>query len=352
MIARKEAECYVLADTVCRPTALCRPAGRPHPERDPLGRSLSFASSILSASTFVAMAARPLKPLDGVRPEIAREFEHWCEKIPPEVPLVPYAVTAEEVLRAHFLLAEHFGTQEPGMAAAGPRSLHLLQSAVSRQSVSLGNTLKWNTLFEVAATLFFGIITNHAFVDANKRTALLTVLYQLLGSGRVPATEQKDLEVLTVRTADHRLHEYNDYDRFVGGDDADVRFIAFFLKRGTRDLDTRYYVITYRQLDAILNRFGARLANPHGNRIDVIQIVEEYRGVLSFGKKRVEKRVTQIGFHDWGTQVGRGDIKHVRDELGLTPANNIDSQVFYQGVDPMESLIREYNAPLQRLAGK
>jgi death-on-curing family protein len=298
------------------------------------------------------MQTRSLKPLDGVRPEIASEFAHWCQKIPPEIPLVPYAVTAEEVLRAHFLLAEYFGRQGEGMAAAGPRSLHLLQSAVSRQSVCLGSTLKWNTLFEVAATLFFGLIMNHPFVDANKRTALLTVLYQLLGSGRVPEIAQKDLEVLTVRIADHRLHEYNDYDRFVGDDDADVRFIAFFLKRATRDHDTRYYVITYRQLDAILSRFGARFANPHGNRIDVIQTVEEYRGILSFGKKRVEKRVTQIGFHDWGAEVARSDIKHVREALGLTPANNVDSPVFYQGVDPMESLIREYNAPLQRLARK
>ncbi len=298
------------------------------------------------------MSARPLKALDGVHPDLAKEFERWCRQVPIEVALVPNAVTAEEVLRAHFLLAEHFRKHGAGMAGPGPRSLHLLQSAVSRQSVCLGNTLKWNTLFEVAGTLFFGVITDHPFHDGNKRTALLTVLYQLLNAGRIPTIGQKDLEVLTVRTADHRLKEYSDYNRFVGKDDSEVQMIAFFLKRNTRDVDTRYYVITYRQLDALLNRFGARLDNPHGNRIDVVQIVEEYRGVLSLGKKRFEKRITQIGFHDWGAEVARGDIKHVREELGLTPANNVDSQVFFQGVDPMESLIREYSGPLQRLAGR
>jgi death-on-curing family protein len=296
------------------------------------------------------MTGRSLKPLDGVHPELAKEFERWCGKIPVEVPVVPFAVTAEDVLRAHFLLAEHFRKQGEGMGGVGPRSLHLLQSAVSRQSVCLGNILKWNTLYEVSATLFFGIVMDHAFVDANKRTALLTALYQLLIAGRVPQVSQRDLEVLTVRTADHRLREYLDYDRVIGDDDADVRFIAYYLKRGTRDFDTRYYVITYRQLDTILRRFHARLDNPHGNRIDVIQTVEEYRGIVAFRKKLVEKRVTQIGFHDWGAEVARGDIKHVREELGLTPANNVDSQVFYQGVDAMESLIREYNGPLQRLA--
>lgn len=298
------------------------------------------------------MIDRSLKPLAGVRPELAAEFERWCRQVPPEVPTVPHAVTAEDVLRAHFLLAERFGDAEQGMAGVGPRSLHLLHSAVSRQSVSLGNILKWNTLYEVTATLFFGIICDHAFIDANKRTALLTALYQLQCAGRIPRIEQKALEVLTVRTADHRLHEYSDFDRFLGVDDADVRYIAFTLKRGTRDFDNRYYVITYRQLDAILNRFGTRLANPHSCKIDVITEVEAYRGILSTGKRRVEQRVTQIGFHDWGDEVPRGDVKQVREALGLTKANNIDSQVFYQGVDPMQSLIREYNTPLQRLAGR
>src|SRR6266566_3669363 len=299
------------------------------------------------------MTERLVRALEGVHPEIASEFERWCRKIPVEIPLVPHAVTTEDVLRAHFLLAEHFRKQGEGMGGVGPRSLHLLHSAVSRQSVSFGNTLKWNGLFEVTATLFYGIVCDHAFHDANKRTALLTALYQLLSGGRIPSKiEQKDLEVLTVRTADHRLSEYLDYDRVIGQDDADVRFIAYFLKRNTRDQDTRYYVITYRQLDAILNRFGARLGIPHDNRVDVIQEVEEYRGILSLGKKRVQKRVTQIGFHDWGSEVPRGEIKHVREELGLIPAKNVDSQVFYQGVDPMEALIREYNGPLQRLAGR
>ncbi|HKV71411.1 MAG TPA: Fic family protein [Gemmatimonadales bacterium] len=301
------------------------------------------------------MADRVVAPLVGVDPDLANEFERLCREITPEPQMAPHALSVEIVLRAHFLIAERFRKHGEGMLGVGPRSLHLLHSAVSRQSVSLGGTLKWNTLFEVAATLYFGIVTDHAFVDANKRTALLTVLYQLLCAGRVPdGVTQRDLEVLTVRTADHKLSEYSDYDRFVRKDDPEVRFIAFFLKRRTRELDNRYYVITYRQLDNILNRFGARLDYPSANRIDVVRLTEGPRGgaVLSFGKKRIEERVTQIGFHDWGTEVARADIKHVRDALGLTAANNIDSAVFYEGIDPMESLIREYNAPLLRLAGR
>jgi len=297
-----------------------------------------------------SMTARLIKPLEDVHPDLAADFERWCHKIPLEIPHVPNEVTAEDVLRAHFLLAEHFREHGEGMAGVGPRSLHLLQSAVSRQSVSLGGILKWTGLFDVTATLFYGIIKDHAFHDANKRTALLTALYQLQRGGRIPIIEQKDLEVLTVRTADDRLSEYGDYSRFLGRDDEEVRFIAHFLKRGTREVDSRTYVITYRQLDSILRGFGAYLENAHGNKIDVMKEVQEYRGILSFGKKRVQKRVAQIGFHDWGAEVPRGEIKIVREALELTPANNVDSQCFYQGVDALKSLIREYDTPLKRLA--
>src|SRR5438128_2373134 len=90
-----------------------------------------------------------------------RGIENWGR----ECPLLPNAVTAEDVLRAHFMLAEYFQRREEGLGGLGPRSLHLLQSAVSRQYVSLGNTQKWSTVYELTATLFFGIIKNHPFFD-------------------------------------------------------------------------------------------------------------------------------------------------------------------------------------------
>jgi len=216
----------------------------------------------------------------------------------------------------------------------------------------LGNTRKWTTLYEVAATLFFGIVKNHAFFDANKRTALLTALYQLQRAGRTPTASHEQLEALTVRTAEGTLDAYGHFERVEDSDDPEVEFIAFFMKRNTRQIDNRYYLITYTQLNTILDRFGAWLDNPHANRIDVLHTVEEYRGIISFGKKKVVKRAAQIGFHNWGAEVSRSDMKVVRDALKLTPEHGVDSQVFYQGVDPLTSLLLEYAAPLRRLGRK
>jgi len=299
------------------------------------------------------MSSLAFAPLGGVHPNIEAEFQRWCREIGPESPLLPNAVTAEDVLRAHFMLAEYFQRREEGLGGLGPRSLHLLQSAVSRQYVSLGNTQKWSTVYELTATLFFGIIKNHPFFDANKRTALLTALYQLQNAGRTPTVSHKELEALTLRTAEGTLHTYGHFERVEDSDDPEVQFIALFMKRNTRQIDSRYYLITYAQLNAILHRFGAWLDNsPHANRIDVLHTVEEHRGIISFGKKKVVKRAVQIGFHDWGSEVSRSDIKAVRDALRLTPQHGVDSQVFYQDVDPLASLLLEYAAPLKRLARK
>lgn len=298
------------------------------------------------------MSSAIVTPLGGVDPEIESEFQRWCAEIGNESPMLPHALTAEDVLRSHFMLAGHFHRRGQGLGGLGPRSLHLLQSAVSRQYVSLGPTQKWNTVYELTATLFYGIVKDHSFFDANKRTALLSALYQLHRAGRTPTVSHRELEALTLHTADGTLDDYGHFARVEDSDDPEVNFIAFYLKRHTREIDTRYYVVTYSQLNALLAKFNARLDNPHANRIDVIQTVEEQRGIISFRPVKVPKRVAQIGFHDWGTEVSRTDIKAVRDALRLTPEYGVDSQVFYQGVDPLAALLLEYAAPLQRLARK
>lgn len=288
----------------------------------------------------------------GLGPELAAEFERWCKQLDAEVMECQYSVTAADVLRAHFTLAAHFGSSGDGFGGVGPRSLQLLQSAVSRQFVSLGRARKWTTLYELSATLFYGLIRDHAFHDANKRTALLTLLFQLAKNNRTPKLGTRDLELLTLRTTERQLRQYRQYERFDRSRDADVRFIAYFLRRYTRDLDHRHYIVTYRELNAILARFRARLVNPTGNRIDVVLEVEDYRGVVAFRKTTFEKHVVQIGFHDWGSEVSPTDIRALRAALDLTEAHGVDSQVFFQGVDPVESLIREYAGPLHRLADK
>ena len=50
--------------------------------------------------------------------------------------------------------------------------MDLLESAVFRPQASFGGKDLYPTVFDKAASLFYGILFNHPFVDGNKRSAL------------------------------------------------------------------------------------------------------------------------------------------------------------------------------------
>lgn len=260
-------------------------------------------------------------------------------------------VSALDVLRAHFLIADYFYGREAGMGGIGPRNLDLLHSAVYRQFVAYGGASKWRTTYEKAATLVFGLVTDHPFHDANKRTGLLTYLYALHKMNRQPTNGQKDLEDFMVEVAERSLAKYRRMqDLLKREDDADVLFIADYLKRNSRERDSRFYTITYNELDRRLRDFGYCLNEPRKNYIDIcrIDVVREF-GL--FGKKRQKLiTVTQVGFPSWKSQVGKGAISTIRKATKLTPEHGVDSASFYRGADPLNSLIAQYEGPLQRLA--
>lgn len=117
-------------------------------------------------------------------------------------------------------------------------------------------------------------------------------------------------------------------------------------------MDKREFRVTYRQLGIILNRYGFRFGNAHDNRIEILQDVEERHGFLNLKRRTVSRRVTTIGFRDWGTEVSLKDLREVRRETELTAEKGYDTTVLTQGVEPMEILIAEYSGPLRRLAKK
>ena len=97
-------------------------------------------------------------------------------------------INVSDVLKAYCILAHYFSeiaeTHEEKMAFGirGSEGIGLLQSAIARQNVVFSGISKWEKPLDKCATLFFGIIKNHAFVDGNKRVALLIL-------GRVPTTK-------------------------------------------------------------------------------------------------------------------------------------------------------------------
>jgi len=259
----------------------------------------------------------------------------------------PRTIGVDDVLRAHYLLCDFFLREGEEIALAGPRDVNLLMSAIGRQTSGYGGVAKWNDDYEVCATLFYGLIKNHPFHDGNKRTALLIALYHLYKLGRTPTLKHRVLETLAVRTAGNRLSKYPRYKNFTKERDPEVRFLAMRLRKGTRRSDSRSYTVTFHQLNGILQEFGFELGNPSGNYIDVIRVVERKR----FLRKPIFERqkILKVGFPGWTKQVTKSALGSVRRETGLTTDKGYDSQVFYKGAEPLESLIAQYHAPLRRL---
>jgi death on curing protein len=75
-------------------------------------------------------------------------------------------LTLGEVLVLHAYQIEKFGGN------SSIRDIKLLESAVSRPSTSFSGKDLYETIYLKAATLAFGIIKNHPFVDGNKRTGI------------------------------------------------------------------------------------------------------------------------------------------------------------------------------------
>jgi death-on-curing protein len=283
---------------------------------------------------------------------IQAEWERWKKHFGE---IDPYdtrsTVGILDVLRCHFLIADFFCGEDYGIGGVGPKDPGLLHSAVYRQFTAFGGKEKWPTEFQKAATLVFGIVNDHPFHDANKRTGLLAMLFALHKMGRTPTVDQRKLEDLMVDIAKGSLEKHRRRKEFGKQDDADVLFIADYLKRYSRARDSKFYTITYHELDQRLKSFGYHLAHPSGNYIDVCKFETRKTGLFGLGKpERVEVKVAQIGFPGWKKQVGKGAVHSVRKATKLLPENGIDSAAFYHGADPVNALIQEYEGPLKRLA--
>lgn len=238
-------------------------------------------------------------------------------------------LSCEDVLDAHYLICEHFRRLGEGIGGFGPKDFGLLSSAVGRQLASAGGSFVYDDFWEIAASLVIGLITNHPFHDANKRTAFLAATFFMLEHNKVPRVNIEEVEDFTVEVAEQHA---------LMGKHPSVEEIAARLRYMFRERDNRIsYVVTYRELDAILRQHDCSLRNPSGNYIDV------YRG---------EERVTKIGFPSMSKEVGRKAIASVRKATGLTAENGCDAQVFFRGEDPLSVLIGQYDEPLRRLADR
>ena len=96
----------------------------------------------------------------------------------------------EDILALHTLLVEMTG------GGVGVRDVGLLESAIGSVYQSFGGTELYPTAEEKGARLGFALISNHAFVDGNKRIGLLTMLTYLSLSGvDIRATDDELVDI-------------------------------------------------------------------------------------------------------------------------------------------------------------
>lgn len=295
---------------------------------------------------------------DDLLPELSflytKAFEEIEKSVQPDGVL---DLTAKDVLRAHFLIADFFAREGEGIGGFGPRDIGMLLSAIGRQHAGFGKEEKWTTIYEKAATLLYGMVMNHPFHDANKRTAFLSTVHYLYVHGQAVVVSEKDFEDITVLVASHGLGKFSRYKKMKKDriDDPEVRFLAHYLKKNTRKIDKRQYIISYRDLERILKKYDVFLENPKNNSIDVMRWEKVTKRTGIFGKKTTTseiRKVCSLGFPGWSKQVGKGRLAHVRKKLKLDSDHGVDSQSFFFDVDDMSGLISKYQGALRRLADR
>jgi death-on-curing protein len=112
--------------------------------------------------------------------------------------IAPEFLELDEILEIHALQLDEFG----GMA--GVRDRGLLESAVEQPRATAFGDLLHADLFEMAAAYLFHIVKNHAFLDGNKRTALVAALVFLDINGVSLERDDERLYELTMAAAEGR----------------------------------------------------------------------------------------------------------------------------------------------------
>jgi death-on-curing protein len=265
-------------------------------------------------------------------------------------------LSLDEVLSIHEALVADFARTPDPIVPPGVRTLALLESAVSRQHTSLGTRLKYPTSISNAATLLYGICCDHPFHNGNKRTAMVAMLVHLdKNKLSLFQTRQADLYSLMMGVATHTVGLRPDPrrpDKAASGRkmDEEVRAIAEWIWKRAESVVRGERAITYRELRAILTRFGYYLEHPDKNSIDIVKHQQVTIGLRGRRKRDVPKRIGNIPYPGDGKTASVGILKSVRSICHLTEADGVDSFAFYDQGLIIDSFVNKYRSVLRRLA--
>ncbi len=104
-------------------------------------------------------------------------------------------LTASEVVVIHARLIQRTG------GSKGIRDTSLLESAVARPQATFDKNDLYPSLWEKAAALMESLISNHAFVDGNKRVGVVAVGLFLECNGYTLIASNKEVYEFTMKIA-------------------------------------------------------------------------------------------------------------------------------------------------------
>lgn len=288
------------------------------------------------------------KPVRDLRDKYLRELPGF-----PWETRKAFYLNYEDVIDAHFSIAEFFQRQDYGLGGVGYRDQNLFLSTIDRQysgiiGVDLGDE------YCIIATLMYGIARNHPFYDANKRTALLCALIQLHRLGRSVTANEKELEDFIVSVADGTINRRAGVKelRKKGDHRAEISFIGRYLQKNSRKNSRLNSMLKFRELRSIVEKNGFKFSNSFKGTIDIIKS-EEKRTPRFFLGDRIEKKdivLGNIAYHGEGWEVPDSTVKYVRQLCGLTDQDGFDGDVLIRDAQPTFKLIASYRSALQNLA--
>jgi len=256
-------------------------------------------------------------------------------------------INVSDALKSYFTLADYF--TDPSSNATetmlvGLRSADLLYSAISRQCVGYGGKIKYTSPIEVCSTLFFGMVKNHSFSDGNKRTALLTLLYQLNLYGYYPNCPVNSYEKLVVAVAANSLPTTfrESWKKFKKADDPEIQAIAYLLRKMTKKKDHSYHLsITTKEMVQALSNHGVIYSIENGK-------LHLQRTIPGGWFRQAKKTSFSVVFGGWTRSIGPQTAREILTKLELYDQFP-DYQSFVDGQEPFYSLIQDFEAPLRRL---
>lgn len=108
-------------------------------------------------------------------------------------------ITLDSVLAIHDDMVEKYG------GSHGIKDLGLIQSAIARPQSSFGGEDLYPGIFDKAAALFHSLMFNHAFVDGNKRTTIVSTARFLSLNGYELDVDGKEFVAFPLKVENEHL---------------------------------------------------------------------------------------------------------------------------------------------------